>query len=40
MCPMNRSTLFVPLILTEKFYVVANVERYDSRRQVNIVSNQ
>jgi hypothetical protein len=40
MCPVNRSTLFVPLIYAEKSYSVANLERDNSRRQVNIVSNQ
>ena len=40
MCPVNRSTLFVPLIFAKKSYFVANLERDNSRCQVKIVGNQ
>ena len=40
MCPVNRSTLRVPLIFSEKPYFVANLERDNSRCQVNVVGNQ
>ena len=36
-CPVNRSTLLVPFIFAEEFYLVANLERVDSRCQINIV---
>ena len=40
MCPVNCSTLFVPLVLAEKFNFVAGLERDNSRGQINIVGNQ
>src|SRR6266511_801222 len=40
MRPVNRSALFAPLIFAEKSYFVANVERDNSRCQVNIVGDQ
>ena len=40
MCPVNCSTLFVPLIFAEKPYFIANLERDDSWSHVNVVGNQ
>lgn len=40
MCPVNRSALFVPFIFAKKTYFVANLERDNSRCEVNIVGNQ
>jgi hypothetical protein len=40
MRPVNCSALFVPLIFAEECYLVANVERDNSRCQVNIMGNQ
>ena len=40
MGPVNHAALRVPLIFAEKSYFVANLERINSRCQVNIVGDQ